>query len=305
LNCLVLGGNGFIGSHLVDQLLVAGHRVRVYDLSDNPFRGQVSGIEYIYGEFDNRELIRSAVCDVDAVFHLIGTTIPKTSNDDPIFDVQSNVIGTLGLLQACIESRVRKIIFTSSSGTVYGIPQSNPIRESHPARPICSYGITKLTIERYLELFHHLYGLEYTVLRCSNVYGERQNPRRQQGAIGVFLRKVASGEPIVVWGDGSVTRDYIYVKDIANALMLAANTDTEKRIFNISTGVGTSLKKVIEVIFAITSRNTEICYSDARKLDVPINIVDPSLANSELGWYAKVDLETGISRTWNWMQTSL
>ena len=305
MNCLVLGGNGFIGSHLVDQLLLADHWVRVYDLGDNPFRGRISGVEYVYGELGDRESIRAALRDIDVIFHLIGTTIPKTSNQDPVFDVQSNIVGTLGLLLECIETSVHKIVFISSSGTVYGIPQSTPTNESHPTNPICSYGITKRTIEMYLGLYHHLHGLEYTVLRCSNAYGERQNPWGQQGAVAIFLRKVARGEPVVVWGDGRVTRDHIYVQDVANALVLAANTNTEPRIFNISSGVGTSLNQIIELILAVTGRTAEIRYEDARIVDVPVSIVDPTLAEKHLGWHARVGLETGIRRTWNWLQTVL
>ena len=302
MNCLVLGGNGFIGSHLVDQLR-AGHRVRVYDCRDELFRGPLPDVEYVYGRLEDRKTLRRALNGVDVVFHLIGTTLPATSNEDPIFDVQSNVIGTLGLLEECIAAGVSRLVFTSSGGTVYGIPQSNPIQESHPTNPICSYGITKLIVEKYLGLFHHLYGLEYVVLRCSNAYGTRQNPWGQQGAIAVFLGKVVKGGPITIWGDGTVVRDYIYVQDIARAHVLAAQSTSECLTLNVGSGVGRSLNQVLDLIFSVTGREAEVRYESARDADVPANVLAPTLAERELGWRSEVALEEGIRRTWAWVQT--
>src|SRR5690349_8458886 len=215
MNCLVLGGNGFIGSHLVDKLLADGHSVRVFNRHEEHFRKPIASVEYQYGDFGNRELLMEALKGVDAVFHLISTTLPKTSNDDPAFDVQSNVVETVFLLEQCMARQVKKIIFISSGETAYGKPPTLRIPEKSPTDPECSYGITKLAIEKYLYLFWYLHGLDYTILRLANAYGERQRPTATQGAIPVFLERAMRNDEIVVWGNGSVVRDYIHVKDIA------------------------------------------------------------------------------------------
>jgi UDP-glucose 4-epimerase len=303
MKCLVLGGNGFIGSHLVDWLLRAGHRVRVHDCRDELFRKPLSNVEYIRGRLEDRELLRHALNSVEVVFHLIGTTLPVTSNENPIMDVQSNVVGTLGLLEECVRADVSRLVFMSSGGTVYGIPRSNPIKESHPTNPICSYGITKLAVEKYLNLFYHLYGLEYMVLRCSNAYGPRQNLWGQQGAIGVFMGKVVRGEPITIWGDGTAVRDYIFVEDVARALVLAAENPRRSLTLNIGSGLGHSLNQVLALIFAVTGRETQVRYESTRKADVPANVLDPTLAANELHWRSEIVLKEGIRRTWAWIQS--
>ena len=170
-NILVLGGNGFIGSHLVDRLIADGHFVRVFDKYPERYRAPLPEVEYHLGDFGNRGLLLDALRDIDVVYHLISTSLPKTSNDDPAFDVQSNVIETLFLLEQCLAKSVLKFVFVSSGGTVYGRPDRLPIVEESPTNPECSYGITKLTIEKYLNLYHHLHGLDYVVVRPSNPYG--------------------------------------------------------------------------------------------------------------------------------------
>lgn len=303
MNYLVLGGNGFIGSHLVDLLLHEGHGVRVYDRADDRFRNRLAEVEYIYGELGNQGLIRAALTDMDVVFHLVNTTIPGTSNADPAFDVQSNVVDTIRLLEECVSAKIKRLVFTSSGGTVYGIPQTVPIPESHPLNPTCSYGITKLTIEKYLALFGHLYGLECVTLRPSNAYGERQNPFGQQGVVGVFLGKIVHQEPIIIWGDGSVTRDFVYAGDLAAALYQAAicNSLTE-RTFNIGSGSGASINEVLEALSVVTGQDLDVRYTEARQFDVPVNVLDISLAKERLGWAPVTDLVSGLSRTWTWIQ---
>jgi UDP-glucose 4-epimerase len=305
MNCLVLGGNGFIGSHLVDYLLRAGHRIRVYDCRNELFRKPLPDVEYVCGLLEEREALRFALEDVEVVFHLIGTTLPATSNEAPVFDVQSNVVGTLNLLEECVSAGVSRLVFTSSGGTVYGIPRSNPIKESHPTDPICSYGITKLIVEKYLGLFHRLYGLEYMVLRCSNAYGPRQNPWGQQGVIAVFLGRVARGEPVVIWGDGAIVRDYVYVEDIARAQLLAATSTDAGLTLNVGSGVGHSLNQIVELIHSVTGRQVRVQYESARDADVPANVLDPLLAEKRLAWRSEVTLEEGIRRTWAWIQTAV
>jgi UDP-glucose 4-epimerase len=302
MNCLVLGGNGFIGSHLVDKLLAEGHRVRVFDKYGEHYRKPLTAVDYRYADFGNRGLLMEALTDMDLVVHLISTTLPKTSNDDPAFDVQSNIVETLFLLEQCVTRKIKKIIFISSGGTIYGKPSILPITENSPTDPECSYGITKLTIEKYLALFYQLYGLEYTILRPSNVYGSRQNPEGIQGAISVFLGKVKRGAPIQIWGDGKVVRDYIYIDDLVEAISIVANIKTLDRIFNIGSGMGVSLRAIIEVISQVTKRDISVEYQAKRTFDVPEIYLDISRAHQQLNWSATTSLEYGIKRTWDFIQ---
>src|SRR5688572_30293458 len=301
MNCLVLGGNGFIGSHLVDQLLAEGHRVRVFAKREEYYRKPIESVEYQYGDFGNRGLLMEALTNIDSVFHLISTTLPKTSNDDPAFDVQSNVIETLFLLEQCITRKVKKVIFISSGGTVYGKPSLIPIPENSQTDPECSYGITKLAIEKYLHLYWVLHGLDYCVLRLANAYGERQRPTATQGAIPVFLERALRNDEIVVWGDGSVVRDYIYVTDISRAVTKTLTYSGETKVFNIGSGQGHSLNEVIHVIESVIGRSLQVKYTDARSFDIPINILDISRARSELNWGPTISLHEGIAHMYTWM----
>ncbi len=303
MNSLVIGGNGFIGSHLVGGLLEAGDPVRVYDRSPNKFGLAFEGAEYVEGELGNHGLIRGAVEGVEVVFHLVSTTLPKTSNDDPIYDVRSNLVDTLQLLEACVEAGVRKVIFASSGGTVYGLPRAIPITEDHPTEPITSYGVVKLAVEKYLGLYFRLHGLDYAVLRISNPYGPYQNPAGQQGAVAVFLHRAHAGEPITIWGDGSVVRDYLYVSDLAEALVLAGGIESRQSVFNVGSGRGTSLNELIALIADVTGERPAVDYVPGRVLDVPANVLDVTRARGDLGWSPRTGLAEGIAHTWAWIRT--
>lgn len=305
MNVLVLGGNGFIGSHLVDKLLQEGHAVRVFDKNEEHYRKPLPYVEYHLGEFGNRGLLSDALKDIDIVVHLISTTLPKTSNDDPVFDIQSNVVETLFLLEQCVSLKIKKIIYISSGGTVYGIPSSVPVIEESHTNPICSYGISKLTIEKYLELFKNLYNLDYVVIRPSNPFGSRQNPFGIQGAIPVFLGKILRNEPIQIWGTGEVIRDYIYVEDLVDALYRSITTTTESRIFNIGIGMGLSISDLLDIMRIVTGRDFSVNYTNSRAYDVPAIYLDITRAAQELGWYPYTSLEDGIKKTWDFVSDLL
>jgi UDP-glucose 4-epimerase len=302
MKTLLLGGNGFIGSHLTDRLLETGHSVRVYDRGPSKFRALPRDAEYVEGELGNHGLIREALKDVEVVYHFVSTTLPKTSNDDPIYDVRSNLVDTLQLLESCVETGVRKVVFASSGGTVYGIPEEVPIKEDHPTNPISSYGIVKLAIEKYLNLFHHLHGLDYTALRISNPYGPYQNPAGQQGAISVFLKHLHEGVPVTIWGDGSVVRDYVYVSDVVEALESAGGA-TGHRVFNIGSGTGVSLNELLHQMAEVVGEQPEVEYVSGRPLDVPASMLDVGRAREELGWSPRVELPEGMARTWEWVRS--
>jgi UDP-glucose 4-epimerase len=304
--CSVLGGAGFLGSHLTEALIDRGHEVRVFDKTganlENlaPAEGQ---FEFQGGDLVNEVDLEKAVAGVDTVYHLISTTLPASSNRNPVYDVETNLLGTLRLLQICLVAGVRRLVFVSSGGTVYGEPESLPISESHPTRPIVSYGVVKLAIERYLELFHRLHGLSYTVVRLANPYGPRQDPRGSQGAASVFLGRALRGEPIRIWGDGSVVRDYIFVKDAVSGLLAAAEKGGSDSTYNIGSGEGTSLTRLVEAIGLAGDLEPEVEYLPARNFDVPANVLDVTRARTELGWAPSVSLEEGLRLTWDWLRS--
>jgi len=304
MRCLLLGGTGFMGTHLAEKLVADGHEARLFSRNPGKFH-RVAGAEFIEGEFGNIGLFREAVAGMEVVYHLASATLPKTSNDDPVYDVRSNLADTVRMLEACVEAGVGKVVFASSGGTVYGPPESVPIREGHPTEPISSYGIVKLAIEKYLGLFRHLHGLDYAALRISNPYGPFQDPAGQQGVVSVFLEKIRAGETISIWGDGGVVRDYLYVSELADALVLAAERDTTtSKIFNVGSGKGTSLSEMLSVMGEASGRTPKVEYLPARSLDVPANILDTERAERELGWSAEVELREGVGRTWAWIEAT-
>jgi UDP-glucose 4-epimerase len=306
-SCLVLGGGGFIGSHLAEALLAAGHRVRLFErphLMALTAPGIAARAETVTGDFLNYGDLARALSGIEVVFHLISTTLPKPSNDNPVYDVETNLVGSLRLLELCRAHRVRKVVFSSSGGTVYGVPASVPIAEAHPTEPLCSYGIQKLAIEKYLQLEHALHGLDYCILRPSNPYGERQRTDVAQGAIAVFLERALRGEPIEIWGDGSVVRDYVYVGDVAEAFVRAVSYEGAQRVFNVGSGAGTSLKELIEKIGVLLGRKLAVDYRPARRVDVPVNVLDASAAARHLGWRPRTPLAQGLQRTCDWMRAA-
>ena len=299
LRALVLGGGGFIGSHLVAALLDNGAQVRVLE---RPYRTRMPSIpnhpalEWQEGDFGNVQDIHRALVGVDVVFHLVSTTQPQSSNDDPCFDVESNLVATLRLLDQ-LRGKKTTLIFASSGGTVYGRPQYTPIPESHPTEPTCSYGITKLAIEKYLALYQLLHGLNYRVLRVANPYGPGQEANRAQGVVGTFLSRVVHDESIEVWGDGSVVRDYLYISDTVSALLQAAKYQGPESVFNIGSGGGHSVREIIAAVEQVTGKKAKASYTAARKFDVPISVLDIARATKELDWHPKVDLDAGLRQT--------
>ncbi len=308
MRCLVLGGGGFIGSAVVDRLLLDKHAVRVFERPDvKPYRtfGPQEQVDWVGGDLQNAQEVAEALQGVDTVFHLVSTTLPKNSNDDPIYDVQTNLVATLQLLQAMVASGVRRIVFISSGGTVYGAPRYMPIDESHPTEPQVSYGITKLAIEKYLVLYEATHGIKATILRVANPFGERQRIASAQGAVGVFLNQAMQGKTIEIWGDGSVTRDYIHISDVAEAFIKAAEYRGDKNVFNIGSGAGTSLNDLLATIESVLGAPVARQYLEGRPFDVKINVLDTSRAAAELGWVPQVSLSDGISRTIAWTKSTL
>ena len=304
MRCLIVGGGGFLGSHLALGLLAEGYAVRVFDRPNlQRFDGAhgPNSVEWYEGDFVNHDDLSRALSGCDIVFHLAWTTLPKSSNDNPIYDVETNVIGTLHLLELACQEHVRKVIFVSSGGTVYGVPKEIPIPESHATDPVCAYGISKLVIEKYLNLYHVLHGLDYRILRLANPFGERQRPTGAQGAVSVFLHKAVRNETIEIWGDGSIIRDYVYVGDVIDAFLRVASYTGGHRVLNIGSGEGKSLRDVIAAIESLLGRDVLYTLLPGRKFDVPVNVLDPSLACTALGWQPKTSFDNGLSRMLSWI----
>ncbi len=301
----MLGGGGFIGSHLCDQLIAEGHEVRIFEkvrLSRANILHLEDRIEWIEGDFLNPECLRAVAKDIEIIFHLISSTLPKDSNDNPVYDVASNVIPSINLLDAARDAGVRKVILASSGGTVYGIPRTVPISEGHATEPICSYGIHKLMIEKYLALYYKLYGLDYAVIRISNPYGERQRLSGNQGVIPIFINKALRGETIEIWGDGTVVRDYLHISDVVRAAVMMMGITAPQKIVNIGSGVGLSLNELLEEIRQVVGLDLRVQYTSRRPFDVPANILDISLAKKVIGWVPRVDLVSGLKRTMQYVE---
>lgn len=301
----VLGGGGFIGSAIVDRLLADGHAIRVFERPRiEAYRTFAPGedVEWLTGDLANVADVTRAVSGVDALMHLVGATLPADSNRDMIYDVESNVVTTLRVLGVMASEGVRRIVFISSGGTVYGNPVRLPIDESHPTDPRVSYGITKLAIEKYLLLHKHLHGMTVRILRVSNPFGERQRVETAQGAVAAFLRRALRNEPLEIWGDGSVTRDYLHVSDVADAFARALVYEGDESVFNIGSGVGTSLNDLIAMLERVVGRPLERRYAPGRAFDVPRSILDNARARRELGWSPRVSMEDGLVRTAAWIR---
>ena len=307
---LVLGGNGFIGRHVVAEFVAAGHEVRVFD---RPRQNRMlepwiqSGVEWQTGDFLNEADLLRALEGISTVVHLISMTVPQNSFENPVHDVETNLLGTLRLLAAMKQKGVRRILFISSGGAVYGPPVYLPIDENHPTNPIVPYGISKLAIEKYLLMYAHTEGLQAISLRVSNPYGPGQRIEKAQGVLTTFLYKTLSGMPLEIWGDGEVRRDFLYVQDVAQAFVLALaylENGGSERIFNIGAGQSLSINQLLKIIFDVTSRKPEVTRKPSRNFDTPENVLSASLARSEFGWEPKVLIHEGVEKTINWLRAN-
>lgn len=305
MRALVLGGCGFIGSHIVDVLLEEGVEVIVLDRSHEKFRLPLTNVSYVRGDFRNPKLLDELLArGVDVVFHLISTTTPRVSNEDPIFDVQSNLVASLPLFRLCVAHKVQKLVFISSGGTVYGITRARSINEEHSTSPICSYGIIKLAIEKYLHLYKTLYGLNSVIFRLSNPYGIRQDPYSDQGIVSIFMAKMLRGEKLTIWGDGTTVRDYVHVGDVARLCYLGA-ISKESGVFNAGSGVGISINELIDAIALQCGVKPELIREPPRKFDLPRVVLNCKKTNRVFSWKAAVELKQGLSEVESWLKSGV
>ncbi len=303
---LVTGGCGFIGSHLVDLLSRQGHEVIVYDRkSPPPWLAGLPRVQFFQGELVDL-LVDLPLTGIDKVFHLAWAHIPESATQHPVGDIQANLIPTIRLLQACAEQRVRRLIFLSTGGAIYGPVARRPVPETHPTHPISAYGVTKLAAEKYIELYHHLRGLEYAILRPSVPYGPGQDPLGRQGAVSVFIGNILTGQPITLWGNGeNIVRDFFHVSDLAHAMVLAANHANPTGVYNIGGGQPVSLNHLLDLLSLLAGSTYPITVrrADPRPFDVPWLVLDISRARQTLGWEPQVALHSGLETTWAWYET--
>ena len=296
MHALVLGGNGFIGSYIVDALLAAGNKVRVFGRAPGNSDSLLPSVEYIYGEFSDVARLSEALNDIDVVYHSISTTVPSSSNLSPVEDINGNLINTVKLLECMRQQSVPRIVYLSSGGTVYGIPDSSPVSELHPLRPISSYGVVKVAVENYLHMFHELHDITYVALRVSNPYGAGQSNTGLQGVIGTYINRLNEGLNIEVWGTGEIVRDFVHVQDIALLCVRAGESDAVG-VFNAGFGKGTSILNIIDIISQYLDRNVEPVFKSGRSFDVPHIVLDISKAQAEFDWSPTITLQNGIGHT--------
>jgi UDP-glucose 4-epimerase len=301
--CLVLGGGGFLGINLSNALALAGAQVHAYGRSLSLAGSLVPSVRWTTADFADRQTLATAIESVDYVFHLVSSSTPSSANADPIADVNANLVATLGLLEICRVRPIKRLVFVSSGGTVYGVPQAVPISETAPTDPVSAYGIHKIAIEKYLALYHRLYQLDYVVLRVANPYGPMQLARKNQGVIAAFLQHALADEPIEIWGTGEVVRDFVYVDDVVRALTMAAVHQSASRVFNVGSGAGISLNTVLDSIEHVLDRGAvQRIYKSGRLTDVPVNVLDIRRIKDEMGWTPLIQWEDGLRRAASWMR---
>ncbi len=303
MNILVLGGNGFIGSNLVNKLVRVGHEVRVYGHCPPGHHKKTPGVDYQVGEFSDLNSVARALTGMDVVFHLISSSIPSTSNHKPTDDIRNNLVDTVGLLECMRELNVRKIIYISSGGTVYGETEKDFIDEEHPLNPNCSYGIVKLAAEKYLMMYSRLYDFEPVILRASNPYGPGQSKIGVQGLIGTLLFKAIKQESIEIWGDGGVIRDYLYISDLTQACISALKEDI-MGIYNVGSGVGYTVNQVIRFVEEVTSTELKVNYARSRAEDVNKVVLDIQKIKNEMSWSPNVSINEGLKKYYTWLQST-
>jgi UDP-glucose 4-epimerase len=300
-SCVVLGGGGFIGTNLCRRLVERGHRVRAFGRRCL-FPDSLRGAEWVPGDFTDAVSVAAAIQSFDVVFHLVHATMPQAADLDMVGDVQNNVVPTIELLNLCRNLGVGRVVFVSSGGMIYGKAQQIPTPETAPTEPICAYGISKLAIEKYLALFDHLHGLDYRVLRITNPFGPYQVALKNQGVIAALIARALRGDPVEIWGDGSVVRDFVFVGDVVDALLAAAVDQAGERVFNVGSGQGRSLREVIAAIQQSLGVDLRIQWKPGRPLDVPVSVVAIDRAAHGLGWVPRTSFAEGLDRTIEWQR---
>ena len=299
MKTLVTGGAGFIGSHIVDRLIAEGHQVVVLDdLSSGVLENINPQARFVRMSILADEIMELFEREhIDTVFHLAAQTLVQSSLHRPDLDARVNVLGTLQVLEACRRTGVNRIVFASSAA-VYGNVVELPVAEETRQQPTSFYGLSKLTAERYIQMYRELHGLSYCILRYANVYGERQGDCGEGGVVSIFSRKMRRREPLTVFGDGMQTRDFIYVGDVAVANVAAMLCREPDRIVNVGTETETTLQQLVAELADIAGEPATVSYEPARMGDIVRSMLRRAAANRYLGWEPKTSLTEGLTRTY-------
>ncbi len=304
MRVLLTGGAGFIGSHVADHLLARGHEVAVVD---NLSSGKKENIPE--GAVFYEQDIRDGCANVfegfrpEALCHQAAQIDVRRSVREPDFDAAVNIIGTLRLLENCVRHGVKKVIFASTGGAIYGEQREFPASEDHPPYPLSPYGVSKLAGERYLHFYHAQYGLPYAALRYANVYGPRQDPHGEAGVVAIFSKNLAVDKPSTINGTGEQTRDYVYAEDVARANVLALEGDAPSGAYNIGTGIETSVNELYELLRGISGKNLPPKHASAKPGEQLRSSVDSTKATTIIGWRPETDLATGLKETLDFFKT--
>lgn len=302
MRILVTGGAGFIGSNVVDRFVALGHDVAVFDDLSSGFREFVNPKARLFvGDLADAAAVNAAVAEwkPEIVDHHAAQIDVRKSVSDPVFDARVNVLGSIGLLQACTRHGVRKVVYASTGGALYGEGRQLPATEDHPVNPEAPYGASKHTVEHYLYLWKLLHGLDYTVLRYPNVYGPRQNPHGEAGVNAIFIGLMLEGKRPKIFGDGNAVRDYLFVDDVVDANVIALDKGSGEML-NIGTGVGTSVNDIVRELQAILGVEEGAIHEPPRPGEVQRIYLDASRAKRVLGWAPKVTFAEGLRRTVEW-----
>ena len=299
MRAVVTGGAGFIGSTLVDALVERGDEVHVVDDLSSGRREQVAAAARLH-VLDVREPLADALADArpEVVFHLAAQIDVRRSVADPVADAATNVLGTLQVLELA-RAHDAQVVFASTGGAIYGECE-HPATEAAERRPVSPYGTSKLAAEEYLAGWNRLYGTSHVALRLGNVYGPRQDPHGEAGVVAIFLSRIRDGQQGTIFGDGSQTRDYVFVQDVVRAFVAAVGADGG--VFNVGTGIETSVRELWQGCTEAAGLGAEAAQAESRLGELQRSSLDAGRAERTLGWRAEVDLPAGLRRTWEWIQ---
>ena len=302
-HCCVIGGTGFIGSHLVELLHKHGRQVTVVGRSSLPSRPLPVGVRYLAGDYGDRYFLTGVLQGMEEVISLAYTTVPKTSFEDPVRDILDNLPASVNLFEVVRDLRIHKLILVSSGGTVYGEAQQLPIAESHPTNPISPYGITKLAIEKYAMMFYKNDALPVVCVRPGNAYGVGQRPFVGQGFIATAMACLLQGKEVTLFGESGTLRDYVHVFDVACGILSVLEQGAPGSCYNIGTGIGRSNSDILDAIYPHAKNagiEPRIRIEPLRKFDVSANVLDCCKLRDETGWKTMITFPEGIKSTWEW-----
>lgn len=301
--CCVIGGTGFIGSHLVEILRKQGRQLTVVGRNSHPSRNLPEGVRYLAGDYGDRYFLTGVLQGMEEVICLAYTTVPKTSFENPVDDILSNLPASVNLFETAVSLGIKKLVLVSSGGTVYGKSSDLLIPESHATNPISPYGITKLAIEKYAFMYHEIAALPVVCVRPGNAYGDGQRPYMGQGFVATAMASLLQGREIILFGESGTIRDYVHVDDIAQGIIAALERCAPGSCYNIGNGIGKSNRDVLNAIFPharAAGLEPHVRTEPLRLFDVPANVLDCDKLRNETGWRPMVAFEEGIKRTWEW-----